>query len=344
MKRIIAFLLSILSLFITSSCDSDDIKDKGNSGDTVMSYKEEKMSSGLYGFVFSYNKSSYLYMLQNYDGTAYANDTEAFWNTKTEDGLTLGEGIVKDINNHCKMILVASSVAKEYGVTLSHDDISSAEDELNDLIAVYGSEKKLNDYLRKFGLDAEDVLEYLKDKCLVSVLQAKLCESNGICAVDDEMLFAYAEEHYIKVKHIYYSDDNHDGKAFDDLSAIAEQINSGDAKLDEFKDKSDDSFISSNPDGALAERSTLNEEYLKCADGLKDGMCGVVEIEGGAYLIESLEISEEDIEENFELMYTAVANDEFSKYISSYYDAVEINRAELEKYDIITAETFSFGF
>ncbi len=343
MKRVFAGLFVILILISTVSCNGDDHNKNGSSNITVMSYKNESISSGLYGFIFSYNKSSYLYLMQNYDGMAYAEDTESFWNSYTEDGLTLGEGVVKDINDHCKMIMISASMAEEYGVSLSEDNIDAAEAELNDLIAVFGSEKKFNDYLKKFGLNADDILEYLKKKHLVVVLQEKLCSSGGICEVNDAMLFEHAENIYVKIKHIYFSNDKNDGKAYDKLCLMATDINNSVSKFDDYTEKSEDTFIESNPKGALAEKNTLNEEYLKCVQKLKNGEVGVAKLEDGAYLIQRLEIDESDIEENFEMLYSDVADSAFSEHISSYYNGVEISKEELAKYDIITAETYELS-
>lgn len=339
MKRIIAFVLALISTLCLFSCNG---KEKPTSVD-VMSYKGESISSGLYGFIFSYNKSSYLYLMQNYDGTANAEDTESFWNTVTADGLTLGEGVVKDINDHCKMILIASSMAEEYGVSLTEDNISAAESELNDLIAAFGSEKRLNTYLGKFALDADDVLEYLKKKHLVVALQNKLCADGGICSVDDEELIKYTGANYIKVKHIYYSNEKHDDKAYEELLKLCEDVKNGTTKFDDLKSKSEDNFLSSNPKGAMAEKSSLNDDYLKCAESLKNGEHSVVKIEQGAYLIERVAITDDDIEENFEAVYSKITDEKFSSLISSYYNSVEINSGEINKYDIITAESYKFA-
>ncbi len=336
MKRLVALVFSVLFLFV--SCNS---KEFGSSAITVMEYEGEKMSSGLFGFAFSYNKTNYLYMLGSYDGADYVQDTEAFWSTMAEDGVTFGESVTQDIIDHCKMVLIASDMSVDYGVSLTEDDIETAENELNELIASFGSEKKFNKHLEKFGIDADDVLEYLKKKYLIIALQNKLSINDGLCEVSSSDITDYVEEKYIKVRHIYFDNSKHNDKAYEELSAICEQLNSGEKKLDDVAKLSEDTFIESNPNGVLTEKATLHNDYLESAEMLEKGKYGVVKISSGAYLIEKLEISDDDIEENFDAFYSAVSDIKFSALISTYYDGVEVNGDEIKKYDIVTAETYN---
>ena len=338
-KRLLLLLISFSLLFVTLSC-SNEKEDSGNADIEVMSYNEHSMSSGLFGFVFSYNKTNYLQLLAEYNGTDYIEDTETFWDTLAEDNVTFGDSVKQDIIDHCKMVLISSSMAAEYGVSLSDDDIEMANNELNDIISIFGSEKKLNNHLKKYGINADDVLEYLKKKYLIIALQDKLSSEGGLCEIVDDDIWDYVKQTYIKVKHVYFDDAEHDGKAHEELQELCNALNSGEKKFDDIAELSEDTFISSNPDGALVGIDTLNDEYRKCAESLEVGKYAVVKIDSGAYLITVLDITEDDIEENFEALYSDVSDIKFSDLISTYYDSVEINSTEISKYDIVTAEIF----
>ena len=137
MKRFFALILIFATLTSLVGCADGDgvINDPNakpivdNSDKVVMSYEGYEITSGMYAFIFSALKTNYLYLLQLYGETEFVEDTESFWNTKTEDGATLASAVRDDINNHCKMVLISEKMAKEYGVTLTEDALEDAADE-----------------------------------------------------------------------------------------------------------------------------------------------------------------------------------------------------------------------
>ncbi len=346
MRRIFAFLLLIAVTVSAVACsDKDGVIDDpnakpivDNSDKVVMSYEGARITSGMYAFIFSALKTNYLYLLQLYGDTEFVEDNESFWNTKTEDGKTLAQAVVKDINDHCKMILVCEKMAKEYGVELDEDAISEAEDEYNDYIASYGGEKQLEVYINRYGISLEELQSYLNRKQLINCLQDKLCEKGGLCAVSDSDVNEQVKKDYIKAKHIYLLNTAYDGKAIDKANEILSDIKSGTKKYDDFVKLSADDSATAYPKGFMVNLEETEDAYAELLGSLKKDEYGVCEAADGAYVICRLEMSDEDVASKHDAVWTKLADEKFADTISLRYDMVELDKEELNRYDIVTAD------
>ena len=346
MKRFIAILLLFaLCIPFVGCADGDGVLDDpnakpivDNSDKVVMSYEGYEITSGLYAFIFSSLKTNYLYLLQLYGDTEFVEDTESFWNTKTEDGKTLGKAVTEDINNHCRMILISEKMAKEYGVTLTEDAAEDAADEYNDYVASYGGEKQLEVYINRYGLSLDELKAYLNKKQLINCVQDKLCAKGGLCSVADEVVYEKISENYIKAKHIYLLDSKYDGKAIDKANEVLSAIKDGSEKYDDFVSLSADDSATAYPKGFMVNLSETEDEYANTLLGLKDNEYGVCKSADGAYVICRLEMTDDDKKTKFEVVWDELADEKFSETVSARYDMVEIDSEELEKYDIITAD------
>lgn len=346
MKRFIALILLLGILSSTAACSNGDgvIQDPNakpivdNSDKVVMSYEGVELNSGMYAFIFSALKTNYLYLLQLYGETEFVEDTESFWNTKTDDGKTLAAAVVKDINDHCKMILVCEKMAKEYGVTLDDDAISEAQDEYNDYISSYGGEKQLEVYINRYGITLEELQDYLNKKQLINCLQDKLCENGGLCFVADDDVNKQIKEDYIKAKHIYLLNSSYNDNALEKANEILDNVKNGDKKYDDYVSLSADDSATAYPNGFLVSIQDTEESYSKVLQSLDNGEYGVCEAAEGAYVIRRLEMTEEDLASKHDTVWKELADAKFSDTISLRYDMVEVDKEELNKYDIITAD------
>jgi len=346
MKRFFALLLLIAILGSTAACASGDgvIQDPNakpivdNSDKVVMSYEGLKLNSGMYAFIFSALKTNYLYLLQLYGETEFVEDTESFWNTKTDDGKTLASAVVKDINDHCKMILVCEKMAKEYGVTLDDEAVSEAQDEYNDYIASYGGEKQLEVYINRYGISLEELQDYLNKKQLINCLQDKLCEKGGLCSVDADTVNQQIKKDYVKAKHIYLLNSSYDGKAIDKANEILNEIKSGAKKYDDYVSLSADDSATAYPKGFLVNLEDTDESYAELLQDLQKDEYGVCEAADGAYVLCKLEMTDDDVATKYDLVWKELADEKFADTISLRYDMVEIDAEELNKYDIVTAD------
>ncbi len=345
MKRLVAlFLLFALAASFVGCSDGEGVINDpnakpivDNSDKIVMSYEEYNITSGLYAFIFSSLKTNYLYLLQLYGETEFVEDTESFWNTKTDDGKTLAESVTLDINNHCKMILISEKMAKEYNVVLDEDAVLEASDEYNDYIASYGGEKELEVYINRYGLSLDELKDYLNKKQLINCLKKKLCEDGGLCSVEKTTVNAKIDEEYLKAKQIYLLNDSYDGKAIDKANSILSDIKGG-KKYDDYVSLSADDSATAYPDGFLVNLEETEESYAELLVGLKVGEYGVCEAADGAYVVCRLEMTDKDRDTKYESVWEALTEEKFAETISARYNLVELDSKELSKYDIITAD------
>ena len=345
MKKIVALLL-LFSVLLISACGNADgvINDPSakpivdNSDTVVMTYEGYTLTSGIYAFIFSALKTNYLYLLQLYGETDFVEDTEAFWNIKTDGGKTFAEAVTEDINNHCKMLLISQKMAKEYKVTLDTDATEAVSDEYNDYISAYGGEKELDVYLNRYGIDGDELLNYLENKQLINVLQNKLCAKGGLCEVKDADVYELIAEQYVKVKHVYLTDSKNNDDALSKANEMLKQINAGEKKYSDFASLSEDNSFKDYPDGFLVSLSETEERYSKLASSLKVGECGVCEADDGAYVITRVEMTDADKDTRFDTVWQELADKQFASVLESRYNLVELNKAELDKYDVVTAD------
>lgn len=360
MKRFATLLLAFaLILGALSGCSNTGTDDSGdstsvvseidnpnkvnkleNADDVVMTYEDRTLTSGMYAFIFSYLKTVYLFNLQYYGSSDYVEDTKAFWSTLAGE-TTYGKAVTKDINDHCMMLLICDKMASEYSVSLSSEDLALAEEELNDLVADYGSVSKFNDYLSRFGVDYDDVSDYLNKKYMISAVQSKLCSAGGICEVSDQEVKDAIAERYCKVKHIYLSNKTYNGDASAKAEEVIGALNGG-ASFKDYVSLSEDTAAKTHPDGMLVNIAETNEKYAEVAASLKEGEYGICKFDEGIYILMGVKMTKDDIEGEYESVFSSIANERFVEYMKDRYGFVELNKDKLDKFDIVTAETIGF--
>ena len=345
MKKFVALILLFSMLLISACGNADGVVDDpnakpivDNSDTVVMTYEGYTLTSGVYAFIFSALKTNYLYLLQLYGETDFVEDTETFWNIKTENGESFGDAVTADIYDHCKMLLICKKMSAEYNVTLDAEALETVSDEYNDYISAYGGERELDVYLNRYGISGNELMQYLKDKQMINVLQNKLCAKGGLCEVKDSDVYALINEQYCKAKHIYLTDEKNNNDALSKANEILAQIKSGEKKYDDFASLSEDNSTKDYPDGFLVNIKETEERYSNLLASLKVGEAGVCEADDGAYVVMKVEITDEDRDTRFDSAWQEIADKQFSDVLDSRYDLVELNNEELGKYDIITAD------
>lgn len=346
MKKFLALFLALLFTFVMGSCGGDEVIDNPNpskplenADSVIMSYAGETLSTGMYAFIFSYQKTNMLYSYQNLGSSDIVEDTEAFWNTETEKG-KLGELTVKDINDHCRMLLLCNKMAAEYGVKLGDVELEYVTEELNDLTAAYGSKAGLEDYLRRYGITADDVEEYFCNKYLILALRDTLCSDGGVCEVSKAAVEEEIYKSYGKTTHIYLSDKKHNGDATSKAEEVLAALNNG-AEFKDYTNLTEDTTYKTYPNGTLVSFAVDNA-YSEAVSKVKGGEFTMCTLGEGAYVIKTFELKAEDIDALYDTAYTALADEKFMGLIEERYGLVEMDSNELNKYNIVTAEIIAF--
>ena len=133
LKKVLLLMLVLATLLPLASCGGKSV--------TVIEFNGEKMTSNVFSYMLSENKS---YLLAMYGMT----DSADLWNMQiTEGGETIGDNFKNQIVETAKNLVVAKAVAKEYGITISEENKAAVQKVVDECIATYGSRAKWGMYL-----------------------------------------------------------------------------------------------------------------------------------------------------------------------------------------------------
>lgn len=342
LKKVLLLMLVLATLLPLASCGGKSV--------TVIEFNGEKMTSNVFSYMLSENKS---YLLAMYGMT----DSADLWNMQiTEGGETIGDNFKNQIVETAKNLVVAKAVAKEYGITISEENKAAVQKVVDECIATYGSKAKWGMYLSKFGINIDEFIQYMEDNYLVNQVAEYICSENGPYPVDESKLFEGYKEKYSYVQHILFNlDFKHKNEAGQsvvmtdeekaarkkELEELAEKMTKGEAKWED--------YVSQNEDGGTTYTVTDDNSFVKnfqdAALDMEVGEYRLVETEYGYHLMNRLELTDEVYKKNEKEGKTNYAatlkNDNFMKVINEKLPQVVVNTEELKNYSVVSAPVLS---
>lgn len=343
-KKVLLFMLVLATLLPLASCGGKDV--------VVIEYNGEKMTSGVFSYMLSENKS---YLLAMYGMT----DSAELWNMAiNEAGTTIGENFKTQIVESAKNIVVAKAIAKEYGITISEKNKNAVQKVVDECIATYGSRAKWGMYLTKFGIDIDDFVQYMEDNYLVNQVAEFISSEKGPypIPVDESKLFEGYKEKYSYVQHILFNyqfkHKNEEGKSVvmtaaekaarkKELEELAVKMSNGEAKWEDYVSQNEDSGTTYT----VTDDNTYAQNFQDAALDMEVGEYRLVETEHGYHLMNRLELTEEVYKKNEtegKTNYPALLkNENFMKAINEKLPQVVVNEEELKKYSVASAPVLS---
>ncbi len=189
MKKIIAVLLVMITVFGACSCGGDNY---------AMKYGKAVISQNEYMYLLSRYKAIFL--------TSYLNgqDTDEVWNMPVSDnGTTIETFLMSVANENIKNNAVCLETFDRLGLKLTKEQINSVDEYIKTLITNSGSKEALNSALSEFGINSNDLKEiYLKDEKIKAVKTA-LFEDGAELELTDTERDDYYKTSYVRLKHIY---------------------------------------------------------------------------------------------------------------------------------------------
>ncbi len=187
MKKTVSLILCVIMLFTLASCGEEEF---------AIKYKDTYMSKAEYSYWFSTLKTQMV--------TAYNNgiDSDEFWDTETEDGLTYEEILCDSIHTQIASILVSCQLFDEYGLKLDDTTIASIDADLADKEDHIGNRIEMNAELARLGLNVDVLREVYINSAKVAAVREYLYGKGGKEAPSDEETEAYFAENYRAVKMI----------------------------------------------------------------------------------------------------------------------------------------------
>ena len=185
MKKIVSLILVAVMLFAFASCGEKEF---------AIKYKNTVMTEPEYSYWFSTLKTQ---MLATYNNGI---DSEDFWSSVTEDGLTYEEILTDSVNTQIASILVSTELFDEYGLSLTDANIEAIDADIADKLDHIGSRSEMNEELGKFGLNIDILREVYINSAKVSAVREYLFGSAGINAPTNEDIAAYFADNYRAIK------------------------------------------------------------------------------------------------------------------------------------------------
>ena len=145
--------------------------------------------------------------------------------------------------------------AIDNGITLTEEDTTAINDQINQMITYYGGEEILNTMLTQCGVTKEQYIKIGEMSTLASKLQEKAPELGLLPDPTDAEIKKYYDDNFLRAKHILLLNTAEDGTTIDDATLLA-KANDTLAKIkaegfDKYAHLSEDPGSAANPDGYL---------------------------------------------------------------------------------------------
>lgn len=186
-NKVVAIILAFVMILMLASCQN---------GEYAMKYEKTTMSKSEYSYWFSTLKTQ---MLASYNSGI---DSDEFWNTETEDGLTYEEILTDSIKTQISSILISVSLFDKYGLELDDETINAIDADIADKEDYIGSRSEMNAELAKLGLNIDVLRDVYINSAKVSAVREYLYGEDGINAPSDSDIEAYFAENYRAIKMI----------------------------------------------------------------------------------------------------------------------------------------------
>ena len=347
MRKFITAFLAV-SMLLLAGCGSKgishgDVKTNSSADTKVFEYGSSYITSGLYGYIFSEEKTDYLYVSSEYaeylSGSPVA-DTVSFWNKTASNGKTFAKLLTDNINDYCKELVTVKELASKNNVKVTNkEDLTKIDTIVEDLINDHGSENDLDLFLYKFGIKTSDLRNYYNDVFLIEALKDFYYGENGSRKIPDNEITGYFFDNYVKFTHIFIKFGVTPGETTEETreraKTLFEDIKSG---KEIFEDHLDDSYDKHDP--VVLGKGEAYEEFEKAVFDAGTGEYIISEFDKGVYIVRKEELAESDISDSYQKIESALIDEAFGSYLKEFYDQIIINSTELSKYDIATADTF----
>ena len=193
MIKTISLLLALLCLIpMTTACSSDG-------GEVVMEYEGYTVTEGMYLYWMKEWKDHYV---SNYSDVE---DTDAFWSSLNESGVSNEEYITTNIKTRIRYYLIGQALFDQYGLELSDETLADIQADLDAQIEYFGSKSEYNAHLEEeYGINLS-VLEkiYTFEEKYTQVYEYLYSVTGKLTATATE-LDDYYQAYYARVKYVMF--------------------------------------------------------------------------------------------------------------------------------------------
>lgn len=186
MKRIVSMIIvGAMSAALLSGCGSQGASGSTKTEDAALTMEQGSVTMGearLYAYVM---KSQY----EAYYGSS-------IWDMEVEDGVTFGDSMKDVITNQLVQMILLSSQAEDYGVSLSDEDNTAVEEYVENFKTNIGEE-----IMTEEGITEDDVRSVVQKSTLAGNVYQAMFDKEEVELTDEEK----ADATCIKVQHVLVS-------------------------------------------------------------------------------------------------------------------------------------------
>ena len=356
MKRLTAVLLVIIiAIMCVTSC--------ANRGETALEYKGVRVDEQMYSYFMSHYKSVFL---ASFSG---ASDTDAFWETVREDGMTNEEYFnavaLENVKKYVAATWMFSYMDRKFTSAMKKE-IDAGLDEVVEN-AFGGDEGEFKSHLSSLGISRDVVYDVYVMDAKSDYMYEYLYGFTGVIDVPDSDRLSYMLDNYSHIEHIYvnnvykYATDEDGEYIYDDygysvtVDLSEEELAEANGKIEAIKnglsagedfhmlwlEYSDDHLYS---DGYYLKPTTRYiPEIVKAAFELEIGEVYSFEADNGVHFIKRLEIEGKPWDNNANDDFLDGFEDELRAYLYSvmigeYTADIVVNEDIIGKYSIRNAK------
>ena len=194
-------LLSAAALALILALTLPALVSCADRGDVVVSVGNVEVDEAMYTFFMSSYKRSFL---TAYEGSGAA-DTESFWSTVRDDGMTMEEYFNAVALENVKKYAAAAWMFDYMDRQFTNDMKKRVNNNIDDIIIneFDGDEDAFNDHLRSLGIDRDVLYDvYVLDE-KQDYMYEYLYGPSGAIEVPDSDKLKYVQDNYAHIEHIY---------------------------------------------------------------------------------------------------------------------------------------------
>lgn len=267
---------------------------------------EEEMSADEFGYYVYVNKSQALQEA----GVDVSDDkaVEDYFKAKT-DGKSNIDAVLDKASEDATSLLVQYNKAISDGTEFTEEDEAEFKNQIDSMKAQTGGEEGYVSQLSSLGITPEAFEGLFKKNMIISKYIHKL-ETEGKFNVSDEEISTYIKENYIKAQHILFmTQDPATGELYEEdtvsekrakAEETLDKLNNGEDFVKLMNELSEDTGLSTNPDGYEFTKGQMVPQFEKAAYALEENQISdIVETSYGYHIIKRVpfEITEEKIAE-----------------------------------------------
>ena len=196
MRRVFALFLCFMLTFIICACNDEKVPDSGRSSvetDYYISVNNVSLSKGYIGYFFYVAQETMLSEAGWNETNMTAEDVKTYWETTEIDGVRAVDAARDVAAKNAVEQKVKYYKAVSEGITMTEDEISLLESEIETIAQNNGGLKVFDEVLASKGTDIESYREILTELEYIEKLYEKYMAEGVLSLSDDEFDVFYKE-------------------------------------------------------------------------------------------------------------------------------------------------------